>query len=968
LSDSPLAARIIAAPLIHDRARADDVVARLPSSLAVGPIGELLRGTASSSPYLTGLIGREAAWLESAAMQPPERSLSQILAEVAHSADDSADRVALATGLRRAKARAALLIALADLGGVWDIAAVTGALSDFADAALAAATRWLIRAEIRQGRLPGLTEADTATGAGYVVLAMGKHGARELNYSSDIDLICLFDQDCYDPSDFADAKARYIHVTKQLVKLISETTADGYVFRTDLRLRPSPSTTPVCMATEAAERYYESVGRTWERAAHIKARPAAGDLAAGVAYLERLTPFVWRRYLDFAAIEDTHEMLRKIRAQKGRFAPGAIPGTDIKLGPGGIREIEFFAQTRQLICGGRDPSLRVPTTLGALEALVDAGWVKDATARALAGDYVAHRTLEHRLQMVEDAQTHLIPKSDDARDRLAALCGWSDRAAFERDIAQRLARVHATAEEFFTPGTARPEAARPEIGEVKLAEMGFARPADAARMLERWRGANIPATRTTRARGLFKGLEPLIVEKLASAGSPDEAMAEFDRFLSGLPGGVQVFSLFTANPHLLDLIIEICAAAPRLALHLGRQPQALDALLDRDFFAPLPGAATLAAEAEAWLRGEEDYESVLDEVRRWAREQTFRAGVQVLRGLGDAAEAGEAFSAVAEAALEVLYPRVIAEFARRHGPPPGRGMAVVAMGKLGTYEMTAGSDLDLITIYDAQGAEESDGPKPLPPSTYFPRLTQALVNALTAPTAEGRLYEVDMRLRPSGRKGPVATSISAFATYQSEKAWVWEHLALTRARVVVGKPGLAAEVDATIASVLAGRKGDDQVLSEASEMRARLLDAHSRERANPWSLKHAAGGLMEIEFLAQTGALYQGLGRIAAGGALPKLAGCGWIAAGEAAALGEALALMQRLQQIERVALENPFDPATAGEGLRRAMARACGAQGFGELEDRLKSDQEAAARVIDRLFDTFPRPSADRPDDAASS
>lgn len=946
----PLATRIDTVPVPFDPERAKSVLDGLAGELRSGPMGELLRGSAGSSPYLGGLIERHAGWLAEAAARPPEVAMRALLDGLATAADGASESRILGEALRRTKARAALLIALADLGGVWGLAEVTGALSDLADAALDAVVRWLLGAEIERDKLPGITMDDLATGASYAVLAMGKHGARELNYSSDIDLICLFDQDRFAPQDFAEAKARYIHITRQVVRLLSETTSEGYVFRTDLRLRPSPSTTPVCMAMEAAERYYESVGRTWERAAHIKARPAAGDIEAGRAYLERLTPFVWRRYLDFAAIEDIHEMLRKIRAQKGRFTPGAIPGHDIKLGPGGIREIEFFAQTRQLIRGGREPLLRVPTTLGALEALTETGWVDPGTAAVLAADYVAHRTLEHRLQMMEDAQTHIFPKAQESRARLAALCGWSDRVAFERDVAERLARVHEAAEEFFTPGGER-TAARRELGAEQLAAMGFSRPADAARLLERWRGASLPATRTARARALFKGLEPLIIEKLAGAGSPDEAMAEFDRFLAGLPGGVQVFSLFTANPHLLDLIVEICAAAPRLAAHLGRQPQALDALLDHDFFDPLPEAGILTRDLEAWLQGEDDYERVLDSVRRWAREQSFRAGVQVLRGVGDATEAGRAFSAIAEAALAVLYPRVVAEFAGRHGPPPGRGMVVIAMGKLGSREMTAGSDLDLITIYDAEGAEMSDGPKPMPPATYFPRLTQALVGALTVPTGEGRLYDVDMRLRPSGRQGPVATSLGAFGKYQAEQAWVWEHLALTRARVVTGDPGLGADVEHSIRTALDGRKGDSRVLEEAREMRARLLDAHARERQNPWSLKHAAGGLMEIEFLVQTGTLYHGLAQRAAGPALPALVACGWIKAGEARALTEALALMQRLQQMERVALETPFEPALAGGGLRRAMARSCGVESFEALENRLKDLQAMAAQAAARVF-----------------
>ncbi|MDT8344094.1 MAG: glutamine-synthetase adenylyltransferase, partial [Thermohalobaculum sp.] len=485
-----LATRITAAPLAFEPDRAADIIARLPGALTTGATGELIRGAVGSSPYLARLTGRHAAWLADAVAVAPEAALAGLLAE-ARAAAEGADQRALGVALRLAKARAALLIGLADLGGAWDLGAVTGALTDLADALTGIAARWLLAQEIGRGRLPGMTVESLATGAGYVVLAMGKHGARELNYSSDIDLICLFDQDQIAPDEFGDAKARYIHVTRGLVKLLSEQTAEGYVFRTDLRLRPSPSTTAVCMAMEAAERYYESVGRTWERAAHIKARPIAGDLDAGAAYLKRLVPFIWRRHLDFAAIDDVEDLLRKIREKKGRFTPSSVPGHDLKLGPGGIREIEFFAQTRQLIIGGREPGLREPTTLGALARLAAAGHIPAATAEALSADYVAHRTLEHRLQMIEDAQTHTIPVPEPARARLAALAGWADREAFERDVAERLARVHGTTRAFFsTPARAQAEGAG-EIDEAALARAGFQRPGDACRMLERWRSGRL---------------------------------------------------------------------------------------------------------------------------------------------------------------------------------------------------------------------------------------------------------------------------------------------------------------------------------------------------------------------------------------------------------------------------------------------------------------------------------------------
>ncbi|MEM7498021.1 MAG: hypothetical protein AAF371_08525 [Pseudomonadota bacterium] len=429
---------------------------------------------------------------------------------------------------------------------------------------------------------------------------------------------------------------------------------------------------------------------------------------------------------------------------------------------------------------------------------------------------------------------------------------------------------------------------------------------------------------------------------------------------------MQVFSLLAANPAWLELLIEIIAAAPRLADYLGREPQALDALLARDFFEPMPGAARQRTLLEAMLGEAGDYERALDGTRRFAREQGFRAGVQVLRGLAGAEEAGAAFSAIAEAALAALMPRVAAEFAERHGPPPGRGMAVVALGKLGTREMTAGSDLDLVTIYDAAADAVSEGRQPLAAQAYYPRLTKALVAALTAPTSEGRLYEVDMRLRPSGRQGPVAVSLDAFRRYHAETAWVWEHLALTRARVVAsagadgadsdgtdnGGQALAEDVASALDAVLAARQGDESVGSAAGEMRAKLAEAHRAKRGDPWALKHAAGGLMEIEFAAQTGTLYCGLPRAeSAAHQLPRLTEAGWLTEAETAAMTDALALLTRLQQVERVALSAETPPERFGPCLSDALARITGMPDFERLTLELTELERAAAAAVDARF-----------------
>ena len=897
-------------------------------------------------------MGRHGDWLATVLEAPPEATLDAIIAEVASTGPDIDG---LETALRTAKARAALLIALADLGGVWDLTAVTSGLSRLADAAVEHGAKALLAREIARGALPGLDESALGHGAGYVILAMGKLGAYELNYSSDIDLIALFDDALFDRDDRAEARSVYIRITRDLVALLGRKTAGGYVFRTDLRLRPSPSSNPVCIAMTNAERYYRADGRTWERAAFIKARPLV-DMDAGRRFLLKQVPFVWRRHLDFAAVEDTHMMLRKIRAQKASFTVGALPGHDLKLGPGGIREIEFFAQTRQLIQGGRDASLRDPTTLGALDALADAGLVATETAKTLSEDYIRLRNVEHRIQMVEDAQTHDVPKSAEGRKRIAFLDGINDVEEFDADLATLLGRVHRLSEELYAPvSTPKPtlEDARSEATHLD----GYENPEAANALITRWRDGRIAATRNERARDLYRRVEHRILEDLARAANPDQALVHFDRFLSGLPAGVQVFSLFVANPELLDAIVEICSTAPRLAVYLGRHPLTIDAMLDREFWTDFPPEDVLLADLNKRLSAEPDYEAVLDATRRWSREGWFRISVQMLMGESDHRASGLAFSATARAVIAALLPHVTAEFARRHGPPPGRGMAVLAMGKLGSNEMTARSDLDLITIYDPDGAAESEGPKPLATRIYYTRLTKALVAALSAPTAEGALYEVDMRLRPSGTQGPVAVSLEAFERYHHEGAWVWEHLALTRASLVAGPPGVRAEISRIARSALARHVGQTSVVLATDEMRNRLKTANAAEWDNPWALKLAAGGILDIELLTHAGMLFHGdrfafgEGSRRADDALQKLVEESWVSPSEAIVLRRRLSFLQALQHIERASLDRQIDPASVTPDIGRVLSRAVGLPDFDAVRAELTSTQREAAEICEGVF-----------------
>jgi glutamate-ammonia-ligase adenylyltransferase len=918
-----LADRITRLPIPHDAAAGAEI-ARGFADLGT-PLAGLLAGAAGCSPFLRGAMLHEAAWLRDALAAAPEQAFDALLAEAA-----AAGASEPGPTLRVTKRRAALLVALADLGGAWTLEQVTGALTRLADLAVDTALRALVAEDIRRGRLPGQGPDDAADGAGLVVLAMGKMGAAELNYSSDIDLICLFDESRY-PGVEGEARAAFIRIVRRLAAILSDITAEGYVFRTDLRLRPDASVTPVCLSMAAAESYYESVGRTWERAAYIKARPCAGAIAAGERFLRTLTPFVWRRHLDFAAIQDAHDMRLRIRDHKGLAGPLQLDGHNMKLGTGGIREIEFFTQTRQLIAGGRDPALRDRATVPALAALAAGGWVPRDVAHDLTAAYRAHREIEHRLQMVQDAQTHLLPASPEGFDRLARFCGHADTAAFRAALKARLHGVATLTEGFFAPGRA---AEGPDLTPRQ------------AGIVEAWRG--YPALRSQRAVEIFKRLRPQLLARLMQAADPDQALVAFDGFLSRLPAGVQLFSLFDANPQLIDLIVDIAATAPALARYLSRNSVVLDAVIGGAFFAAWPGTAALARALSDQLGALPDYERRLDAARVWTREWHFRIGVHHLRGLIDAFEAGAQYAELAEAVLAALWPAVVDEFARRHGPPPGRGAVLLGMGSLGAGRLNAGSDLDLIVIYDPAGEEASAGPRPLAARAYYARLTQALVTALTAPMAEGRLYEVDMRLRPSGRQGPVATSLAAFRAYQQDEAWTWEHLALTRARAVAGDPGLAAEVEAFRRDLLRAAGGRPRVLGDVAGMRARLA---ALRPGGGWEAKAGPGRLMDIELLAQTAALRSGDPARRIEAQLRAGVRSGWIARPAEAALLETLRLLWRLQASARLLGEGGLDPATLGAGALAFVLRETGAADTAALATRLDSLTRAADDAISALL-----------------
>jgi glutamate-ammonia-ligase adenylyltransferase len=915
------AARITRHPIPYAPDRGAEALACLPG--LAPELRPLIAGAAGCSPYLCRLIAQEAAWLAPVLHGAPEDAMATLLAAAAAAQADT-----LNPDLRRIKRQGAILVALADLGGVWDLMTVTGAWTDLADACLQAATRAHVAVEAKRGKLPGMTEDDALTDAcGMVMLAMGKMGAGELNYSSDIDLICLFDEGRFDGPDEGEARTAFIRATRRIAASLGENTADGYVFRTDLRLRPDASVTPVCLSMASAERYYEAEGRPWERSAYIKARPAAGDLVAGARFLKTLEPFVWRRHLDFATITDTHDMRQRIRDHKGLHGI-RLDGHNMKLGAGGIRDIEFFAQTRQLVAGGRDVDLRQRQTLAALRVLARKDWITDAVAANLSDHYTHHREVEHRLQMIADAQTHMLPNTPEGFDRLARFMGQGDTAAFRAALHDRLAAVAALTETFFAPDTRL--TATPDLS-------------DAAQdIVARWPG--YPALRSVRGQQIFERLKPDLLARFQKAAKPDEALAHFDGFLRGLPAGVQLFSLFEANPQLVDLIVDICATAPGLSRYLARNSTVLDAVLDGQFFAPWPGRAGLERIMAGALAGQ-DYERQLDAARVVMKEWHFRIGVHHLRGLIGAAEAGGQYSDLAAAVVAALWPLVCADIARRHGPAPGRGGAVVGMGSLGAGRMTAGSDLDLLVIYDAGGVEMTKGRRPLDPRGWFAKATKALITALTVPTAQGALYEVDLRLRPSGRQGPVATALEAFRIYQRDEAWTWEHMALTRARVLVGEASLCADIDAVRADVIAGAVAPAMIRTDAADMRVRLAAA-GRAGAT-FAVKDGPGGMQEIDLLAQAMALMAHAPVRETAAQLTAGRDAGALAADDAATLIAAHMLFAQVNQAVRLLSDRVLDLNEIGAGGRAFLAKAADVADVTALAAKLDDLRSHAAKII---------------------
>lgn len=902
---------------------------------------------ASHAPYLRRLMVRRPDMLTSPDAAWAERILHEAIA--------AADAIAQAPPpieeamviLRRAKDAAHLSAALADLSGTWPLMQVTGAITKFADASLRAAIAVAAAESAKRGDIvPGAFDSAIGPAPGIALIAMGKMGAGELNYSSDIDFSVFFDSEKLAAAGAREPRVAAVRLVAPLVRTLEEVTPDGYVFRTDLRLRPDPGSTPVAVSIASAEHYYQNLGQNWERAAFIKARAAAGDREAGADFLDSLQPFIWRKHLDFAAVEDVHSIKRQILSAH-KSAELGEPVFDVKLGRGGIRDIELFAQTQQLILGGRNKKLRSPHTLEALGDLVDAGAISEEARDALREAYVFFREVEHRIQMLEDAQTHRVPADPEVRAHVAALSGFETLAAFDAAMIERRRIVSDIDHQLF--GDKKRSLADP-MGSLiftgvedqpetlnTIAKLGFTDPAAVSQTIRGWHHGRVRAMRSERARELLTRLTPRLLRAFSNAGDADQAFARFASFFGSLSAGVQVLALLDARPKFLDLIARVLALAPKLGDKLARRPALLDALIEPRFAIPLgqdaPGSRL--AELRDRLSDADSFEAKLNGARRFHREEAFRIAVQILDQSATPEQAGTAYADLAESCVVAMAEAALEEVERQHGPQPG-AFTVLALGKFGGRELAEDSDLDLMLVYDAPAENAS-------PSDFYTRLTQRLISALSAPTEEGALYEIDTKLRPSGSKGPVAVRLSSFERYYAEEAWTWELQALTRVRPVAGDASLGARALATAHAAIARPHDRTKILAEVADMRARM--DRERPSRSAWDIKLAPGGFVDIEFAAQAlqlTATNEAVIDANTGDALEKLTKAGVVTADVATRLDGAWRLLSTLQQTLRIAVSGDFSLETAPRPLIGRLVALADVSSGEELETVVRATQAA--------------------------
>ena len=888
----------------------------------------------AQSPYLQGLATR----LPDALKAAPDDAFQDAINTATTALADVIDIDDVMRILRQTKQKIALITAHADLTQAWDDITVMQKLSDFADFAVQAALQFLLNSAQQQKTIKLATGKKAPQSCGASIIALGKWGAGELNYSSDIDLMVIFDPQKSPVKNKDDTQNFFIRLTRDLAKIMELPTADGYVFRCDLRLRPDPGAMPLAVSIATAETYYGSLGQNWERAAMIKARPVAGDMRVGYDFMQLMAAWIWRRNLDFASIQDIHSIKRQINAKhntakKTKAGHNPYLGVNVKLGHGGIREIEFFAQTQQLVFGGRDITLRAPQTLSALAALSTAGHIKLAEYQALYNAYLFLRHIEHRLQMIDDQQTHSLPIHPEDFKRAARFMGYTKEQALIQDLDLHMGTVKKLYGRLFTESESLSTAGNlvftgveddPETLET-LQRMGFERPSTITTAIRSWHHGRYRAVRSERARQILTEITPHLLKTLGTTPHPDDAFIRFDRFLEKLPSGIPIFSMFVKNPAQLELVADIMGTAPALADWLGTHPEVLDGVFSRDFFGGLPDLPYLTEQLDLLLATARDYQDILDLTRLFAREKRFHAGIHILKNLSPARDCARYLSDIAEAALTVLTPHVEKDFARQHGVFKTGELILLGMGSFAARTMFTDSDLDLIGLYKTDTNDtKSNGAKPLTPSVYYIRLMQRLITAISAPTAESTLYEVDSRLRPAGDDGSLAISFDAFFDYQKNKSWTWEHMCLIRSRIVYATPQTTKDFRKKAQKILSTPRDTEKCRMDICDMQTKVQRQYGTK--DPWQMKYRAGGVMDMMFalhylILRNGHDHTGLHHACFADAICALKAEKLLGAKDAASLQKTADIAIAAQAFLRLTAELPFSADKATAGLKQQLA-----------------------------------------------
>ncbi len=940
-----------------------------------------------SSAYLSSILSQHPplyGWIFAGGGLSETKAVEDFRAELDAAIGNEQDAESMARVLREYKHREYLRVGARDLLGEASMVVTTAELSSLASASLGAALAWTIESLKSVHGAPLYTDEDGAgQEAALSVIGMGKLGGGELNFSSDIDIIYVYSSDKGEtagldgkPSSRISLHAFFVKAAQIINKLISSVTENGIVFRVDMDLRPEGRSGALANSLASMEAYYESWGVSWERAAMIKGRPVAGDAALGEAFMEMIKPFVFRRYMDFTILEEIKLMKEKVDLSLIKRNPDAV---DVKLGAGGIREIEFFCQALQLVHAGKDETVRGKNTLETIENLSEGGYIKKDEARTLCDNYIFLRNLEHRIQIVDGRQSQAVPARPDELERLARMMGFADSGGrkagrfFWDEYRERTGAVHEIYRSLFykeEAGEKMPEEVRVLLSTEmaheetieRLAALGFKNPEAAAGHLGRLRGGPSFVQMGSRARVIFKKLAPVFLSRVIESPDPDRALSYLERFISSVGARTSFYSLLFENRKVLDELIRLFGTSEFLSRTLVEQPGSLEQLLSRDMAAPYRGRAEIYSEFAEAIGSEADYEQRLELLRSLKSQEIFRIGVNDIAGAVSQRRVSAQISFVAEASLEAAVRIARDELEKKHGPPEGK-FCVLGLGKLGGQEMIYGSDLDILFVYSGTGTEaKTSGERPISDHEFFVKLGQRIISVLTLRTRGGFVFNVDARLRPSGRA--LVVSLPSLLEYHRAETSIWERQALTKARFVAGDAAFGAGAADTLCQTLYSPSKTLTVedVEEMYRIRLRMEDEIARETDRRYNIKAGAGGVNDIEFLVQAlqlkwGGEKKGLRTPQTVKALLRLFREGLIEKEEYLFLKEAYLFLRLLELRQRIVNDRPEGDLIRGTPELTTLARRLGYSGPDGAEELLsyyKRYAEKIRRIYLKVLDSL--------------